>query len=135
MLMDAYIKGLHHVTATVAEAQPDLDFYIGLLGQRLVKKTVNFDNPGVYHFYYGNEQGTPGTIMTTFPYAGKKVRPGQIGVGQVTVTSFSAPDSALPFWRARLAEHGVAYEDELTSFGEEALLFRDPSGLALRIVG
>lgn len=133
--MDANIRSLHHVTATVAEAQPDLDFYVGLLGQRLVKKTVNFDNPGVYHFYYGDERGTPGTIMTTFPYAGKGVRRGTKGVGQVTVTSFSAPVASLGFWRTRLSMFGVSFVDEATSFGEEAITFEDPSGLTIRIVG
>ncbi|MBI3791755.1 MAG: ring-cleaving dioxygenase [Gemmatimonadetes bacterium] len=133
--MDSNITSLHHVTATVAEAQPDLDFYVGLLGQRLVKKTVNFDNPGVYHFYYGDERGTPGTIMTTFPYAGKGVREGVRGVGQVTVTSFSAPRAAMGFWRQRLRAHGVPFVDEGTAFGEEAITCSDPSGLVIRIVG
>jgi glyoxalase family protein len=133
--MDTYIRSLHHVTATVAEAQADLDFYVGLLGQRLIKKTVNFDNPGVYHFYYGDERGTPGTIMTTFPYAGKGVRRGTKGVGQVTVTSFSAPAASLHFWRTRLAKFGVSFVDEATSFGEDAITFDDPSGLTIRIVG
>lgn len=132
--MDSTIRSLHHVTATVAEAQADLDFYVGVLGQRLVKKTVNFDNPGVYHFYYGDERGRPGTIMTTFPYAGKGVRQGLKGVGQITVTSFSAPDGSLGFWRARLIAHGVPFLDEPTAFGEEAVTLRDPSGLGIRIV-
>lgn len=132
--MDGNITSLHHVTATVSEAQSDLDFYVGLLGQRLVKKTVNFDNPGVYHFYYGDEQGTPGTIMTTFPYAGKGVRPGVKGVGQVTVTSFSAPRGSMDFWRARLRAAGVPFEDEGTAFGEEAITCLDPSGLTIRLV-
>ena len=83
------LRSLHHVTATVDEAQRDIDFYTGLLGLRLIKRTVNFDNPGVYHFYYGDRQGAPGTIMTTFPYRGKGVRTGVKGTGQVTVTSFS----------------------------------------------
>jgi glyoxalase family protein len=132
--MDTQIHSLHHVTATVTDAQQDLDFYAGLLGQRLVKKTVNFDNPHVYHFYYGNERGEPGTIMTTFPYKGMGVRPGIQGAGQVTVTSFSAPTTALPFWRTRLAERGVAFRDDETAFGEPTLIFGDPSGLTLRIV-
>ena len=89
--MDKPIRSLHHVTATVSGAQEDLDFYTGLLGQRLVKKTVNFDNTRVYHFYYGDERGTPGTIMTTFPYGQLGVRQGTHGVGQITVTSFSVP--------------------------------------------
>ncbi|MDH5234902.1 MAG: ring-cleaving dioxygenase [Gemmatimonadota bacterium] len=133
--MDALIRGLHHVTATVNDAQQDVDFYVGLLGQRLVKKTVNFDNPGVYHFYYGNEAGTPGTIMTTFPYKGMGVRTGANGAGQITTTSFSAPAAALPFWRARLTEAKVPFTEAPTPFGEEALLFDDPAGLHIRIVG
>ncbi len=133
--MDALITGLHHVTATVTDAQEDLDFYVGLLGQRLVKKTVNFDNPGVYHFYYGNEAGEPGTIMTTFPYAGMGVRVGQKGAGQVDVTTFSAPAAAMDFWRARLTAAKVPFDAAPTPFGEEALRFDDPSGLRIRIVG
>ncbi len=132
--MDGMIRSLHHVTATVNEAQPDVDFYVGVLGQRLVKKTVNFDNPGVYHFYYGDERGTPGTIMTTFPYAGKGVRQGVKGSGQITVTSFSAPRASLPFWRERLKAHGVPFIDEGTAFGEDAIVFDDPSGLGIRLV-
>ena len=132
--MDSSIRSLHHVTATVAGAQADLDFYVGVLGQRLVKKTVNFDNTGVYHFYYGDERGTPGTIMTTFPYAGKGVRQGIKGVGQITVTSFSAPAGAMGYWRARLGEHGVPFTDDPTAFGDEAITFDDPSGLGIRIV-
>jgi glyoxalase family protein len=133
--MDALITGLHHVTATVTDAQADLDFYVGLLGQRLVKKTVNFDNPGVYHFYYGNEAGEPGTIMTTFPYAGMGVRVGAKGAGQIDVTSFSVPSSAMDFWRARLTAAGVPFSRDPTPFGEDALLFDDPSGLHIRLVG
>ena len=85
------ILGLHHVTATVGDAQMDLDFCLELLGLRLVKKTVNFDNHDVYHFYYGTERGAPGTIWTTFPYKGRGVRVGNKGAGQVVTTSFSVP--------------------------------------------
>ena len=88
------ILGLHHVTATVDDAQADLDFCVDRLGMRLVKKTVNFDNHDVYHFYYGTERGLPGTIWTTFPYRGKGVRVGTKGAGQVVTTSFSVPPSA-----------------------------------------
>jgi len=103
------ILGLHHVTATVDEAQPDLDFCLGALGLRLVKKTVNFDNHFVYHFYYGDQRGTPGTIWTTFPYAGHGVPAGKKGAGQVTVTSFSVPTGSLSAWRAHLAGRGDAH--------------------------
>ena len=133
--MDVPIRSLHHVTATVGAAQPDLDFYVGLLGLRLVKKTVNFDNHHVYHFYYGNGSGSPGTIMTTFPYGHMGVRLGLHGAGQITVTSFSVPAGSLPFWRRRLATAGVAAADEGSGFGEDALRFSDPSGLTIRLVG
>ena len=93
------ILGLHHVTATVDDAQDDLDFCLAALGLRLVKKTVNFDNHHVYHFYYGDAQGTPGTIWTTFPYKGRGVPVGRKGAGQVTVTSFSVPNGSLDVWR------------------------------------
>lgn len=132
--MDKPIRSLHHVTATVTGAQEDLDFYTALLGQRLVKKTINFDNPRVYHFYYGNERGSPGTIMTTFPYGQMGVRQGTHGAGQITTTSFSAPAGSLPFWYERLAFAGVDFSAESSGFGEEAIRFRDPSGLTIRIV-
>src|SRR5207344_875891 len=92
---------------TVDAAQDDIDFCAGILALRLVKKTVNFDNHGVYHFYYGDERGTPGTIWTTFPYRGKGVRTGRHGAGQIVRTSFSVPDGALPFWEERMARRGV----------------------------
>ena len=133
--MDKPIRSLHHVTATVSDAQDDLDFYTGLLGQRLVKKTVNFDNTRVYHFYYGDERGTPGTIMTTFPYGQLGVRQGKHGVGQITETSFSVPAGSLPFWYERLAHAGIQFSAEDSGFNEETVRFSDPSGLAIRLVG
>jgi glyoxalase family protein len=132
--MDKPIRSLHHVTATVSDAQDDLDFYTGLLGQRLVKKTVNFDNTRVYHFYYGDEKGTPGTIMTTFPYGQLGVRQGAHGSGQITVTSFSVPAGSLPFWIDRLSYAGISFTAEDSGFGEDAIRFRDPSGLTIRLV-
>ena len=123
------ILGLHHVTATADAAQDDLDFCLGGLGLRLVKKTVNFDNHDVYHFYYGTENGAPGTIWTTFPYKGKGVRLGAKGAGQVVTTSFSVPAASLEFWRYRLQDRGVPVRDVETRFGEKALRFDDPSGL------
>jgi glyoxalase family protein len=129
------VLGLHHVTATVAEAQPDLDFCVETLGLRLVKRTVNFDNHNVYHFYYGDERGTPGTIWTTFPYAGWGVPVGRKGEGQVTVTSFSVPSSSLDVWKARLRERGVAAKPVPPKFGDEGIVFADPSGLTIELVG
>src|SRR5687768_6879995 len=128
------ILGLHHVTATVDDAQSDLNFCLDLLGMRLVKKTVNFDNHGVYHFYYGNEVGTPGTIWTTFPYKDHGVRTGVKGAGQVVTTSFSVPAGSLGFWRARLTDSGLVPRDLETRFGESAIGIDDPSGLWFELV-
>ncbi len=128
------VQHLHHVTATVDQAQPDLDFCEGLLGLRLVKRTVNFDNHSVYHFYYGTEAGAPGTIWTTFPYHGWGVPPGVHGAGQVVATAFSVPSGALDFWRARLAASGGTLADAAPRFGERVLAARDPSGLVLELV-
>jgi glyoxalase family protein len=128
------ILGLHHVTATVDDAQDDLDFCLGALGLRLVKKTVNFDNHHVYHFYYGDERGTPGTIWTTFPYKGHGVRVGTKGAGQVTVTSFSVPTGALAAWRKRLGALGIAVTDLAPRFNEPVVRFADRSGLTFELV-
>ena len=128
------ILGLHHVTATVDDAQADLDFCARLLGMRLVKKTVNFDNHDVYHFYYGTERGLPGTIWTTFPYKSKGVRTGVKGAGQVVTTCFSVPANSLGFWRQRLEAAGVAARDIETRFEEDAIRFEDPSGLWFELV-
>src|SRR5882672_531113 len=128
------ILGLHHVTATVDDAQDDLDFCLGGLGLRLVKKTVNFDNHHVYHFYYGDERGTPGTIWTTFPYQGHGVKVGTKGAGQVTVTSFSVPNGSLDVWRKRLGARAVAVTDLAPRFGEPVIRFADLSGLTFELI-
>jgi glyoxalase family protein len=133
--MDHPVRSLHHVTATVDEAQQDLNFCVGVLGLRLVKKTVNFDNHNVFHFYYGDAEGTPGTIWTTFPYRGWNVPVGTKGAGQVTTTSFSVPRLALAYWQTRLSEHGLEPREAPPRFDEEALLVRDPSGLVMELVG
>lgn len=133
--MTGPILSLHHVTATADDAQQDLDCYAGLLGLRLVKKTVNFDNHNVFHFYYGDEQGTPSTIWTTFPYKGWGVPVGVKGAGQVTVTSFSVPPGSLGFWRGRFRAHGVTVTDVAPRFGAESIVFEDPSGLIIELVG
>jgi glyoxalase family protein len=129
------LRGLHHVTATVDDAQADLDFYEGTLGLRLVKKTVNFDNHRVFHFYYGDERGTPGSLWTTFPYGNQGVRLGTHGTGQVTATAFSVPEGSLDFWRARLRAHGRDVQDLPPRFGEDTILVIDPSGLAIEVIG
>jgi glyoxalase family protein len=128
------ILGLHHVTATVDDAQEDLDFCLDVLGLRLVKKTVNFDNHHVYHFYYGDQRGTPGTIWTTFPYKGHGVRVGVKGAGQVVKTTFSVPAASIESWRTRLRSHGVQAGDLTPRFGEAGLAIADPSGLEFELV-
>jgi glyoxalase family protein len=128
------ILGLHHVTATVDAAQDDIDFCAGVLGLRLVKKTVNFDNHHVYHFYYGDERGTPGTIWTTFPYADRGVPVGKKGAGQIVTTSFSVPAGSLTVWRTRLAKHGIAVVDIEDRFGDAAIACSDPSGLEFELI-
>jgi glyoxalase family protein len=128
------VLSLHHVTATVDDAQSDLDFCLDGLNLRLVKKTVNFDNHHVFHFYYGDERGTPGTIWTTFPYKGKGVPVGKKGAGQITVTSFSVPAGSLPGWKKRLCDRGAAVRDVEPRFGEDAIAVSDPSGLVFELV-
>lgn len=128
------ILGLHHVTATADDAQADLDFAREALGLRLVKKTVNFDNNGVYHFYYGDEHGTPGSLWTTFPYRLRNVPVGIKGAGQVTVTSFSVPPRSLDAWKARLRKRGLTVTDAPPRFGEESVVVADPSGLLIELV-
>lgn len=132
--MEKLICSLHHVTATADGAQDDLDCYGALLGLRLVKKTVNFDNHNVYHFYYGNERGEPGTIWTTFPYRGWGVPVGTKGAGQITATSFSVPAGSLDYWKQRLRGASLAVTDVAPRFGEAALSFGDPSGLVIELV-
>ena len=122
------------MTATVDDAQDDLDFCLGGLGLRLVKKTVNFDNHHVYHFYYGDAQGTPGTLWTTFPYKGRGVAVGHKGAGQVTVTSFSVPTGSLDVWRRRLAGRAVAVTDLAPRFGDAVIRFADRSGLTFELI-
>ena len=128
------ILGLHHVTATVDAAQDDLDFCLSGLGLRLVKKTVNFDNHHVYHFYYGDARGTPGSLWTTFPYQGRGVPIGRKGAGQVTVTSFSVPTGSLDVWRKRLSGRSVAVTDLAPRFGEPVIRFADLSGLTFELI-
>jgi len=133
LLVQRSILGLHHVTATVNEARPDLAFYRDALGLRLVKKTVNFDNHNVYHFYYGDERGAPGTIWTTFPYGGWGVAPGRHGVGQITTTSFSIPAGSLSSWMPRLQNEGVSVGEDVAGPGR-AIVATDPSGLRIRLI-
>lgn len=129
----ARLLGLHHVTATVDDAQSDLDFCLGALGLRLIKKTVNFDNHGVYHFYYGNSVGAPGTLWTTFPYRGKGVPVGEKGAGQIIATTFSVPSGSLGFWTRRFGARGIKVIPALPRFGESCVAFQDSSGLVFEL--
>lgn len=131
--MQKPILGIHHVTAIASDPQRILDFYTELLGLRLVKRTVNFDDPGTYHLYFGDEIGTPGTILTFFPWPG--AARGSAGVGQVTVTSFSVPEQSLGFWEQRLSAAHVPVEKSERRFDEVVLTFADPDGLKLEMVG
>jgi len=128
------ILGLHHVTATVDDAQDDVDFCLEGLGLRLVKKTVNFDNHHVYHFYYGDASGTPGTLWTTFPYRGHGVPVGRKGAGQVTVTSLSVPNGSLDTWRHRLGARAAAVTDLAPRFGDPVIRFADKSGITFELI-
>lgn len=118
------IKGLHHVTSLAADARQNNDFFTKVLGLRRIKKTVNFDEPSVYHLYYGDEAGTPGTVMTYFPFP--HIARGRPGTGEVGTTVFSVPKGALGFWKERLAAAGVAGLSEETVFGENRLYFSGP---------
>ncbi|RDZ11072.1 ring-cleaving dioxygenase [Priestia megaterium] len=129
--MSKKTAGIHHITAIVGHPQENVDFYAGVLGLRLVKQTVNFDDPGTYHLYFGNEGGKPGTIITFFPWA--NARQGKIGDGQVGVTSYVVPKGAMGFWEQRLAKFGVP-ATKMERFGEQYLEFDDPHGLHLEIV-
>ena len=123
--------GIHHITAVVGHPQENADFYANVLGLRLVKKTVNFDEPGTYHLYFGNDGGEPGTIITFFPVQG--ARQGKIGGGQVGTTSYAVPIGALPFWKNRLKTFNIPCQ-QFKRFGEARLSFADPHGLQLEIV-
>ncbi|MFJ5761884.1 ring-cleaving dioxygenase [Neobacillus sp. NPDC093182] len=129
--MSKKTMGIHHITAIVGQPQENVDFYAGVLGLRLVKQTVNFDDPNTYHLYFGNEGGKPGTIITFFPWAG--ARPGLIGDGQVGVTSYVVPKGAMEFWKKRLEKFNVPFTI-MERFGEQYLEFDDSHGLHLEIV-
>ena len=123
---------IHHVTAIAREPQRNLDFYAGLLGMRLVKLTVNYDDPGTYHFYYGDELGRPGTLLTFFPWTGS--RPGRQGTGQINGVALAIPQASLGYWVERLLSLGVKYEGPARRFGDQVLSFEDPDGLFLELV-
>lgn len=126
------IVGLHHVTAYASDPQQNLDFYTGVLGLRFVKKTVNFDDPGTYHFYFGDDAGSPGTIVTFFPWP--HATRGVAGAGETTHTAFSVPQGSLDSWEKRLTAEGVVVERTGRRFDEEVLTLVDPDGMKLELV-
>jgi glyoxalase family protein len=127
------MSGIHHVTAIAGRAARNLDFFTRTLGLRLVKKTVNFDDPGTYHFYYGDEVGHPGTILTFFPW--EQAAPGRVGVGLTQQTAFRVPVGSIGYWAHRFIDKGVAYEPLEKRFGEPVLPFTDTDGMSLALVG
>ena len=126
------IAGLHHVTAIAGNPQRNIDFYTGLLGLRLTKQTVNFDDPATYHLYYGDGLGQPGSIMTFFPFDG--IIQGKSGQGMATHTAFSIPKDALEFWIDRFAERAFDFENPQERFGDTVLGLVDPDGLKLELI-
>jgi glyoxalase family protein len=131
--MEKLITGIHHVTAIAASSQGNFDFYAGILGLRLVKKTVNYDAPEIYHFYYGDGEGNPGSILTFFPYEG--LTHGRHGKGMLNTTTFSVPLGSIDYWMARLKKFGIAYKPPQERFnGEVVVYFEDHDGLGLELV-
>jgi glyoxalase family protein len=126
-------SGIHHVTSIASSARRNLDFYTGTLGLRLVKRTVNFDDPSSYHFYYGDSAGHPGTILTFFAWEG--AAPGRLGIGEAQETVFGIPEGSIGYWTQRLVEKGVAHDPPAKRFGETVLAFKDRDGIRLALTG
>jgi glyoxalase family protein len=126
------LLGLHHITAIAADPKTNLDFYTRVLGLRFVKKSVNQDDPGTYHLYYGDNVGSPGTALTFFPWQG--LRRGRPGTGQAYATGFSIPATSLAYWQKRLADLKVGTESVEARFGDQVLAFADPDGMRLELV-
>lgn len=132
-MMKKLVTGLHHVTSLATDPQRTVDFYAGILGLRLVKKTVNYDAPEIYHLYYANKEGTPGTIMTFFPYP--NIPKGKKGKGQLTITSFSIPENSIDYWMKRLDKFEIKHEPPEKRFEDELFIyFEDSDGLGLELV-
>lgn len=130
--MNNRIAGIHHITAIAGNAQRNYDFYSRVMGLRMVKKTVNFDDPGTYHFYFGNENGMPGTILTFFPWEG--IVPGRIGTGMATEIGYAVPAGSLEFWSDRFRQFNAKQGEQSERFGELYLPFEDPDGLKLSLI-
>lgn len=130
--MENTILGLHHITAIAGNAQQNFDFYTKMLGLRLVKKTVNFDDPGTYHLYYGDEAGHAGTILTFFPW--EEIGQGTEGVGMATEIGYAVPEGSLAFWKDRFEQAKLKVGEVTERFGEKLLTFKDPDGLSLSLI-
>ena len=126
-------SGIHHVTSIASSARRNLDFYTRTLGLRLVKKTVNFDDPSSYHLYYGDGAGHPGTILTFFPW--EAVRPGRLGIGEAQETVFSIPEGSIGYWTQRLVDKGAAHDPPAKRFGATTIAFKDQDGTRLALTG
>ncbi|GGN94788.1 MULTISPECIES: ring-cleaving dioxygenase [Haloarcula] len=124
--------GIHHVTCIASDPQRTVDFWIETLGLRLVKRSINQDDPETYHFFFADAEGTPGTSMTFFPW--EDLTRGTVGSGQVSRTAFRVPEGSLDYWEDRFDEYGVDYDDRVERFGETVLPFRDPDGLPVELV-
>jgi glyoxalase family protein len=127
------VAGIHHITAIAGDAQKNYDFYTKILGIRFVKKTINFDDPNTYHFYYGNESGQPGTILTFFPWSDLSPK-ARKGAGQVTTISFLIPGNSLSYWLDRLGKFNVPYSGPFKRFDDDVILFEDPDGIELELI-
>ncbi|CAC9974102.1 ring-cleaving dioxygenase [Flavobacterium panici] len=131
--MENKILGLHHITAIAGDAKRNFNFYSNILGLRFIKKTVNFDDPGTYHFYFGDEMGSAGTILTFFPW-GEGIQQGRKGSGMATEIGYSVPKGSLDFWQKRFEQYNVIYNKPAEKFGEKYLTFLDPDGLKLELI-
>ncbi|MEZ4662604.1 MAG: ring-cleaving dioxygenase [Caldilineaceae bacterium] len=130
--MNQTIAGLHHITAFASDPQRNIDFYSQVLGQRLVKRTVNFDDPGTYHFYYGDQIGSPGAILTFFPWPGAPR--GRLGNGEVGAAAYRIAPAAVGYWQQRLQQHGVTTFETQSRFGETVLVLQDVDGMVVELV-
>lgn len=130
--MKQSLHGIHHITAISSDPQANVDFYTKILGMRMVKLTVNYDDPSVYHLYFGDGAGSPGSILTFFPFP--DAQPGKVGNGQVSAFGYSIAPTSVDFWAERFSRNGVRFSGPYTRFGEEVISFWDNDGLPLELV-
>lgn len=130
--MDKHEKGIHHITALSGDAQRNADFYVKSLGMRLVKKSVNQDDPGTYHLFYGNANGTPGSGLTFFPWP--MARQGKPGLGEAVKIAFAVPSNSVEFWVEHFGAEGIDFDGPYDRFGQQTIGFKDPDRLQLELV-